>query len=96
MRWNYVMLNEPTPDFLNQMPPIGEAIHTPLDEKIIYLHSSEGGYHWFGTEFDPDKEAFFGFIARRDIAHSSWGEFALYELRLANIRHRPRVHLDQG
>jgi hypothetical protein len=89
------MLNEPTAEVLRPMPAIGETIDVPLNEKTIHIHFGAEGFHWFGAEYDPEKEVFFGFIALRDIAHSNWGEFPLYQLRLANIRHTPRVQLDE-
>ena len=79
------MWNIPNSDRLNSIPRLYETEHTPLQDKLIYLHFFIGGCDWYVAEFDGD-DLFWGFaILNNDYQNAEWGYFSFNELKSIRI-----------
>ena len=75
------MWNKPTSEELAKLPVFYSTEEVPLKEKIIYMHFFIGGCDWYATEYDAEKQLFFGFaILNNDYEMAEWGYFSLREL----------------
>ena len=75
------MWNKPTTEELSKIPGLYSSEHTPLKEKVIYMHFFIGGCDWYGAEYDPQDKLFFGFaILNDDLEMAEWGYFSFEEL----------------
>jgi hypothetical protein len=75
------MWNTPTEDRLSRIPRLYETEHTPLQEKLIYLHFFIGGCDWYIAEFDGE-DLFWGFaILNDDFQNAEWGYISFSELK---------------
>ncbi len=48
------MWNEPSKERLSRIPKLYATEHSPLKDKIVYLHFFIGGCDWYIAEFDGD------------------------------------------
>lgn len=48
------MRNIPTRERLDRIPKLNETNEVPLEDKLVYLHFSIKGFHWYVFEFDGD------------------------------------------
>ena len=79
------MWNTPTEDRLSKIPRLYETEHTPLQEKLIYLHFFIGGCDWYIAEFDGE-DLFWGFaILNDDFQNAEWGYISLSELKSVKV-----------
>ena len=64
---------------------MGETEDVPTDEKILqvkFFHPMSN-WTWYGVEFDPDNQVFFGFVQGFE---NEWGYFSLNELEEVNVK----------
>ena len=74
------MLNKPSKEMLNLLPPLYATENVPAAEKLIYLHFYFGDCHWLTCEFDGG-DLFFGYaVLHGDMQNAEWGYFSLSEL----------------
>ena len=75
------MWNKPSKEELAKLPAFYSTEEVPLKEKIIHMHFFIGGCDWYATEYDGEKQLFFGFaILNNDYEMAEWGYFSLREL----------------
>ena len=74
------MLDMPSKEMLDSLPPLYATANIPVAEKLIYLHFYFGDCHWLVCEFDGE-DLFFGYaILHGDMQNAEWGYFSLNEL----------------
>jgi hypothetical protein len=79
------MWNVPSKKRLAKMPRLYETEHTPLKDKLIYLHFFIAGCDWFISEYDGD-DIFWGFaILNNDLEMAEWGYISFRELKSIKI-----------
>jgi hypothetical protein len=79
------MWNTPTEDRLTRIPRLYETEHTPLQEKLIYLHFFIGCCDWYIAEFDGE-DLFWGFaILNDDLQNAEWGYISFSELKSIRV-----------
>ena len=79
------MWNTPTEERLSKIPRLYETEHTPLQEKLIYLHFFIGGCDWYIAEFDGE-DLFWGFaILNDDFQSAEWGYISFSELKSIKV-----------
>ena len=79
------MWNTPTEDRLTRIPRLYETEHTPLQEKLIYLHFFIGCCDWYIAEFDGE-DLFGGFaILKDDLQNAEWGYISFSELKSIRV-----------
>jgi hypothetical protein len=75
------MWNTPIEERLSKIPRLYETEHTPLQEKLIYLHFFIGGCDWYVAEYDGE-DIFWGFaILNDDFQNAEWGYISFSELK---------------
>lgn len=75
------MWNIPNEERLAQIPKLYETEHTPLKDKLIYLHFFIGGTDWYLIEFDGE-DLFWGFtILNGDLQNAEFGYISFKELK---------------
>ena len=75
------MWNVPSQERLSQIPKLYETEHTPLQEKLVYLHFFVAGCDWWVCEYDGS-DTFWGYIIlNKNLAFAEWGYFNFTELR---------------
>lgn len=75
-----VMINTPTTDQLNKIPPLYETEHVPPEKKLIHLHFFADQCHWWVIEWDR-RDTFFGFVSLNGFqGPAEFGYFTLSEL----------------
>lgn len=80
------MWNIPSEERLSQIPKLYETEHTPLKDKLIYLHFYMDNCDWFIAEYDGE-DIFWGFaILNFDINNSEWGYMSFSEFKGINIQ----------
>jgi len=80
------MWNVPTKERLAKIPKLYETEHTPLKDKIVYLHFFIGGCDWYIAEFDG-KDLFFGFaVLNNDLEMAEWGYVSFSELKSIKVQ----------
>ena len=80
------MWNEPSKERLSKIPKLYETEHTPIQDKLIYLHCFIGSCDWYIAEFDGE-DIFFGFaILNNDLMNAEWGYISFSELKGINIQ----------
>jgi hypothetical protein len=79
------MWNTPTEDRLSRIPRLYETEHTPLQEKLIYLHFFIGSCDWYVAEYDGE-DIIWGFaILNDDFQNAEWGYISLSELKSIKV-----------
>ena len=79
------MWNLPNGERLSVIPRLYETEHTPLQDKLIYLHFFIGGCDWYVAEYD-ENDLFWGFvILNNDFLNAEWGLFSFSELKAIQI-----------
>ena len=79
------MWNKAKKERLAKIPKLYETEHTPLKEKLIYLHFFIGGCDWYIAEFDGH-DLFWGFaILNGDLNMAEWGYISFKELQEISI-----------
>lgn len=79
------MWNTPAEDRLSKIPRLYETEHTPLQEKLIYLHFFIGGCDWYVAEYDGE-DLFWGFaILNDDFQNAEWGCISFSELKSVKV-----------
>ena len=63
-----------------QLPPLYATEEIPLEEKqlLVKYFVPSSNWTWYGVEYDPNQELFFGYIEGLD---NEWGYFSLKEFR---------------
>ena len=80
------MWNIPKKQRLAKIPKLYETEHTPLRDKLIYLHFFIGGCDWYIAEYDG-VDIFFGFaILNNDLQNAEWGYISFNELKSITIQ----------
>lgn len=82
------MWNIPSEARLSKIPRLYETEHTPLQDKLIYLHFfiGAGAYDFYIAEFDGE-DLFWGFaILNNDLINAEWGYNSFNELKEINIQ----------
>jgi len=80
------MWNEPSKERLAKIPKLYETEHTPLNEKLIYLHFFIRGCDWFIAEYDGN-DMFFGFaVLNNDFDMAEWGYLSFNELKSIKVQ----------
>ena len=80
------MWNIPSKKRLARLPGLYETEHTPLKEKLVYLHFFIAGCDWFICEFDQE-DTFFGFcILNNDLEMAEWGYVSFKELKAIKVK----------
>ena len=76
----------PTKAQLKALPGLYETESTPTEEKMVYLHffCCMGG-DWWITEFDPQRQEFFGFANLGDATNAEWGYISFTELKALKV-----------
>lgn len=86
------MWNVPSKKRLAKIPRLYETEHTPLQDKLIYLHFFIAGCDWFISEYDGD-DLFWGFaILNNDLEMAEWGYISFRELK--SIKTNGRIEID--
>ena len=81
------MWNIPTKERLGKVPGLYETEHTPLKDKLIYIHFFIGGCDWYIAEYDGGKDLFFGFaILNNDYQMAEWGYISFRELKSIKVK----------
>jgi len=79
------MWNVPSKERLFRIPRLYETEHTPLQEKLIYLHFFIGSCDWYVAEYDGE-DIFWGFaILNDDFQNAEWGYISLSELKSVKV-----------
>lgn len=79
------MWNIPSKKRLEKIPRLYETEHTPLQDKLIYLHFFIADCDWFISEYDGD-DLFWGFaILNNDLEMAEWGYISFRELKSIKI-----------
>ena len=79
------MWNEPSKERLATIPRLYETEHTPLKEKLIYLHFFIGACDWYIAEYDGE-DLFWGFvILNDDFINAEWGYISFSELKSITV-----------
>lgn len=79
------MWNIPSKERLEKIPRLYETEHTPLREKLIYLHFFIAGCDWYIIEYDG-KDLFWGFaILNNDLQNAEWGYVSFSELKAIKL-----------
>ncbi len=74
------MINIPTIEQLNRLPPLYETEHIPLEEKIVHLHFTAEQCHWWAIEWDGH-DTLFGYILLNGWSQDAeFGYFTFSEL----------------
>jgi len=85
------MWNVPSKKRLAKIPRLYETEHTPLQDKLIYLHFFIAGCDWFISEYDGD-DIFWGFaILNNDLEMAEWGYISFRELKSIKINGRMEI-----
>lgn len=85
------MWNVPSKKRLAKIPRLYETEHTPLQDKLIYLHFFIAGCDWFISEYDGD-DIFWGFaILNNDLEMAEWGYISFRELKSIKINGRTEI-----
>jgi len=85
------MWNVPSKKRLAKIPRLYETEHTPLQDKLIYLHFFIAGCDWFISEYDGD-DIFWGFaILNNDLEMAEWGYISFKELKSIKINGRMEI-----
>ena len=70
---------------IKKLPALYETDGVELKDKVIQVHFFLCGCDWYGVEFDPEENLFWGYtILNNDFQNAEWGYFSLDEL--ASIR----------
>jgi hypothetical protein len=86
------MWNVPSKKRLAKIPGLYETEHTPLQDKLVYLHFFIAGCEWFISEYDGD-DLFWGFaILNNDLEMAEWGYISFRELK--SIKINGRIEID--
>ena len=79
------MWNEPNNSRLSRIPKLYETEHTPLEDKVVYLHFFFCGCDWYVSEYDG-VDTFFGYaILNGAYEFAEWGFISFSELRGISI-----------
>ena len=79
------MWSIPSEERLENLPRLYETEHTPLKDKLIYLHFFIGGSDWYIAEYDGE-DLFWGFaILNCNYQNSEWGYISFNELKSIKI-----------
>jgi hypothetical protein len=79
------MWNQPSSERLSLIPELYSSEHTPLQEKLIYLHFFIAGCDWYIVEYDGI-DIMWGFaILNNDYQCAEWGYISLEELKSIKV-----------
>ena len=69
-----------TKEIEKKLPALYETENVPMADKklVVKFFDPCGSWTWYGVEYDPDQEMFFGFV---DGYEKEWGYFSLVELK---------------
>ena len=69
-----------TKAILNALPSLYATEHLIADEKavLVKFFCPWGHWTWYGVEYDPEQELFFGFVQGN---YDEWGYFSLAEMK---------------
>lgn len=71
-----------TKEIANKMPKLYETENVKAADKIAFVkYFSINGWRWYGIEFDPETEEFFGLVYGIE---KEWGYFSLEEFEAVN------------
>lgn len=76
-----------TKEILRQLPPLYSTEDVPTPYKVAVVKFFLGGKTWFGVEFDPDNQTFFGLIVDRRQGNEL-GYFSLRDLESLRFMER--------
>lgn len=80
------MWNPPSRGRMRRIPGLYKTEHTPLKDKLIYLHFYLGNSDWYVAECNGT-DTFWGFvILNGDLLNAEWGYFTLRKLDQLNVR----------
>jgi hypothetical protein len=83
------MINTPTKEELLKIPKLYSSEHTPIEDKIIYMHFSiyfgNAGMDWWIAEYSQEENIFFGFANHNDPESAEWGYVSFEELKSIKI-----------
>jgi hypothetical protein len=67
-------------EILRSLPPLYATENVPIEEHILWVKFFEStmNWRWYGVEYEPQKELFFGYVQGYE---NEWGYFSLEELR---------------
>ena len=76
-----------TKEIINRMPKLYETEHISCDDKIaqVKFFNPYGAGTWYGIEYDPKEELFFGYVSILGGYNDEYGYFSLQELESIEI-----------
>ena len=75
-----------TKELTKKMPKLYETENVETKDQMLmvkFFHAF-GGMTWYATEYDADKQLFFGYVANGSC--SEWGYFSLKQLEEVSVR----------